>query len=350
MYLQPLKHKVFSLIGLEHHELQDASVRSWVIAPAEQGKAPPAIYDVEDLERVIASPSATTPLLEISRLQAENCQHYSTRAFLLKDVDVVDGYLYGARWKTRVLPAKAPLLQAKPEMRVAQGTMACTWNGNQYFGHWLTDDLSLHLAGESIGSPFILERKPFMHEPGYRHLLGIPARAYGRAHFDELTIIEDIGQNNYKRQRYEELRRRIAAGVPATGAKRVFIARGVTGEKRVLVNEPALEAYLEAQGFLVLHPEKLTPAQIVRQTMGAELVIGVEGSHLFHVFLTMAPGAVICCIQPPFRFVTSIRDYASCLDMHYAITVGHMAPGGFSVPIDGLKRLLDKIDASLTRH
>jgi hypothetical protein len=27
-----------------------------------------------------------------------------------------------------------------------------------------------------------------------------------------------------------------------------------------------------------------------------------------------------------------------------------MAEGGFSVPIDRLKRLLDKIDASVTRH
>lgn len=350
MYLQPLKHKALSLIGLKPRELREACIKSWVLAPAEEGESPPAIYDLRDLDRVTGSPPETTPAQEMRFLTADISHHCATTVFLLKNVDVVDGYVYGTRWKTKFLPVKAPLMAAKPEIRVSQGTIACTWNGNQYFGHWLTDDLPLHLAGERIGNPFILERRAFMHEPEYRQLLRIPSRALTRARLDELVVIEDFGQNKYKRARYEELRRRIAALVPAKGAKRVFIARGATGENRALVNERQLESYLETQGFLVLQPEKLSPMQIAKQTMGAELVIGVEGSHLLHALLTMAQGGVLCCIQPPFRFVNVIRGYANCLDMHYATIVGHMAEGGFRVDIDGMKRLLERIDGTLTHH
>lgn len=350
MYLQPLKHKALSLIGLRPRELRAACVKSWVLAPAEEGRAPPAIYDAEDLGRVTGSPSATSTAQEMHRLTVDTAHHRATTAFLLKNVDVVDGYLYGTRWKTRVLPVKAPLMAAKPQMRLPQGTIACTWNGNLYFGHWLTDDLPLYLAGEKTGNPFILERTPYKHEPEYRQLLDIHCHALRRAHFDELAVIEDFGQNTYKRKRYEELRRRIAALVPSAGAKRVFIARGIRAENRVLVNEPELEAYLQAQGFEVLRPGELTPRQIAARTMGAKLVIGVEGSQLLHALLTMAPGGVICSIQPPFRFVNVIRDYTSCLDMHYATILGHVAGGGFRVDIEGLKRLLERIESTLTRH
>jgi hypothetical protein len=350
VYLQPLKHKAMSLIGLKPRELQAACAKSWVLAPAENGRAPPAIYDAEDLGRATGSPSATTLSQEMNRLTVDTGHHCATTVYLLKNVDVVDGYLYGARWKTRVLPVKAPLMAAKPQMRLSQGTIACTWNGNLYFGHWLTDDLPLFLAGERIGNPFILERKPYKHEPEYRQLLDIPHHALSRARIDELAVIEDFGQNTYKRKRYEELRKRIAALVPSAGAKRIFISRGVAAEDRVLVNESELEAYLQAQGFEVLRPEELTPTQIASRTMGAEMVIGVEGSQLLHALLTLAPGGVICSIQPPFRFVNVIRDYTNCLDMRYATILGHVAEGGFRVQMDGLKRLLDRIGSTLTRH
>jgi hypothetical protein len=350
VYLQPLKHKALSIIGLKPRELREACVRSWVLAPAEEGTGPPAIFDSEDLQRVTGSPSATTTALELSRLTSNTFHHRATTAFLLKDVDVVDGYLYAARWKTRVLPVKAPVLAEKPQMRVPQGTIVCTFNGNLYFGHWLTDDLPLHMAGERTGNPFVLERKPFIHEGEYRQLLGIPSHALTRAHFDELTVIEDFSQNTYKQKRYEELRGRVAGQVRDKGARRIFISREAALGDRALANAPELETYLQAQGFLVLRPEELTPMQIAAQTMGAQLVIGVEGSQLMHALLTMATGGVMCCIQPPSRFVNVIRDYTASLGMNYATIVGHAVDGGFSVRMDELKRLLDRIDTVVTYH
>jgi hypothetical protein len=84
--------------------------------------------------------------------------------------------------------------------------------------------------------------------------------------------------------------------------------------------------------------------------MGAEVVIGVEGSQIPHALLSMADDGILCCLQPPTRFNNTIKGYTDCLEMQYAILVGHAAPGGFSIDLNNLKRMLDRIDAELAHR
>jgi len=260
----------------------------------------------------------------------------------------VDGYIYGRRWKSRLLPVGAPIWASAPEVQIPLGSLACSWSGNLYFGHWVTDDLSLYLAAAEIAPPFTMERRPYLHEPQYRELLQIPNPALRRAHFDEMIVLEDIGQNDFKRRRYELLRSRLRSHLRKPGSEYVFIRRGKSGATRELANSSEVESFLSSQGFTILDPEALKPLDIAAQLLDARVVVSVEGSQLVHALLAMAQGGILCCIQPPMSFNNIHRGHTECLNMRYATIVGRPSEGGFSVEIDGLKRLLDKMDEALS--
>ncbi len=348
VYLRPFRDKAISLLGLSHECVADACIRTWQLAPAQSKPAAPALYDPAELNHVQGTWSGTTVAAEVHKLISPFQDHAATRAFLLKDLDVVDGYIYGGRWKSRLLPVGPPIWASAPEAHIPHATLACSWSGNVYFGHWVTDDLSLYLAAAELGNPFTLERKPYLHEPQYRELLQVPNPALRRAHFDEMILLEDVGQNDYKRRRYELLRSRLRAQARKPGSKHVFIRRGTSGEARRIVNSSEVESFLSAQGFAVIDPEALTPVDIAAQLQDARIVISVEGSQLAHALLSMAQGGILCCIQPPWRFNNIHRGHTECLGMRYAILVGRTCDGGFRVEIDGLKRLLDKMDEALS--
>jgi Glycosyltransferase 61 len=348
MYFRPFWQKTISLLGLENKRLEDVCVKQWEIAPATQQDVPPSIHNAEDLDRITGSGEATTLATELGQFHSSVLCHAPTTGFLLEHVDMVDGFLYGKRWKDRLLRVNAPILANKPGVRIPHGSLACTAQGNLWFGHWMADDLTLHLAAEQMGNPFIFDRAEYLHEAGYRQLLGIPRSAVRRAHFDEIIIIRDFGQNDYKHKRYQELRTRLRACIPAPDAGRILLRRGTTGQSRSLVNPDEMERYLVAQGFSVVDPEQLAPVEIVKRMLGAEIVIGVEGSHLTHALYTMAEGGVLCCIEPPSRFVSLFRGYTARLDMRYAVVIGREVGGGaFRVDLDDLNRVLDKIEVAL---
>jgi Glycosyltransferase 61 len=347
MYLQPIKHKILALLGLSRRDLSSIAIKQWTIAPASRQAVQPSIYIESHLERVTGTAVETSVAHEMAVLRNNFQEHRATTAFLLEAVDVVDGYLYCGRWKDRLLPVNAPLWASKPVDEIKSGSLACTFVGNSRFGHWLIDDLALHLAAESLGEPFVVERQAYSHEEEYRQLLDIRQRKVSRTRLHQMVIIDDIGQNPHKRERYDLLRSRLASNVCATERRSgyIFIRRGVTGQSRSLVNEAEVEAYLISQGFAVVDPEQMSPTEIAQRTLEARLVVSVEGSHIAHVMYTMAEGGVVCCIQPPTRFVNIFRGYGACLNFRYAVLVGHMNDQGFRVSLDDLKAILDRIAA-----
>jgi hypothetical protein len=350
LHTLPITHKLFSFTGTAIEAIEDACVESWIVAPALKQRVQPSIYLPGDLDRVTESIEFSNLPCEMEYLKAEVRDHAATVAYRLRNVAVVEGALYSGRWNERLMARKKAEADNGPEERIKSGVIACSWCGNHYFGHWVTDDLTLHLAAEEIGHPFILKRKAYLHEPGYRRLLNIWCDQVACTRFDELIVLRDFGQNAYKRKRYEILRNRLKEQFPSPRAKRVFLRRGSLGESREIVNNSEFESYLSAQGFAIVDPEKLTPLEIVEQTMGAEVVIGIEGSQIPHALLTMADKGVLCCLQLPFRFVNTFRGYTDCLGMRYAMLVGHVAPGGLRIDLDDLGRLLEMIDTELARR
>jgi hypothetical protein len=341
---------LFSFTGTAIEEIEDACVESWIVEPALKQRVQPSIYLPSDLSRVTGAIEFSNLQREMEYLTAEVRDHAATVAYRLRNVAVVDGGLYSGRWRERLMSRERAEPGIGPEKRMTSGVVASSWCGNHFFGHWITDDLTLHLAAEEIGHPFILKRKAYLHEPEYRRLLNIWCDQVACTRFDEVVVLRDFGQNEYKRRRYEILRNRLKMQFRMPGERRVLLRRGSLGVSREIVNNSEFESFLSARGFSIVDPEKLTPSEIVEQTMGAEVVIGVEGSQIPHALLTMADKGVLCCLQPPFRFVNTFKGYTDCLGMRYAMLVGHAAPGGFRIDLNELGRLLDKIDTELARQ
>lgn len=350
MHTLPITHKLLSFTGTAIGAIEDACAESWIVEPALKQRVQPSIYLPGDLDRVTAAIEFSNLQQEMEYLTAEVREHAATIAYRFRNVAVFEGGLYSGRWRERLMSRERAETGNESEKRMASGVVACSWCGNHYFGHWITDDLTLHLASEEIGHPFVLKRKPYLHEPGYRRLLNIWCDEVASMRLDDVVILRDFGQNAYKRKRYEILRNRLKEQYRMPRATRVFLRRGSLGASREIVNDSEFESFLCAQGFSIVDPEKLTPSEIVEQTMGAEIVIGVEGSQIPHALLTMADKGVLCCLLPPSRFVNTFKGYTDCLGMRYAMLVGHAAPGGFRIDLKDLGRLLEMIETVLARQ
>jgi capsular polysaccharide biosynthesis protein len=201
----------------------------------------------------------------------------------------------------------------------------------------LDEDRSTHIA---------VVKKPYEHEAGYRELLGVPAvPVVEHARIGELTFFTDFAQNASKEARIRKLRAHIRGQVksPSTAARGIYIRRGMTGERRVMENEPEVERYLAGQGFTIIDPTSLSAREIAARSLDAKIVVGVEGSHLAHALYTMADGAAFLVLQPPNRFSLVHKEFADRLGMRYAFLVGDPSAAGFSIRLGDLEAMLDRL-------
>jgi len=324
--------------------VRECSTRSWVLQPQETRVERAAIFCAENLGRITAVMSDTTIDQELKRIRGGRTDHGATTMHLLKDVDLACGRLYCDGMALKFADRPRKLLLKGEARHFRRAALACTYYGSVYFGHWMRDDLSLHLAAESIDVPVVSKRPTYHHEPGYCALLEIQQTALDWARFDELIFIEDVGQNSYKRARYRTIRSRLAK-LPQSPYEKIYIRRGTHAARspREITNGEELDQFLIRTGFHIIEPDKLSSGEIARATAGAKLVLGVEGSHLSHALYSVAEEATICVIQPPHRFNNVYKDYADCLDLHYAFVVGKAVEGGFRVELTDLERLLHQI-------
>lgn len=327
--------------------LADISIRTWTLCTTEVARVAPAIYLTESLGRVSGVMSDTTHERELRRIQGGKVEHAATVVHTVAKARLYNGGLYAGAWRKPLLDrgGRRPHLRAEPWVEKT-GALACTLYGNRYFGHWVYDDLTLSIAAEALDHPVIIARRPYHHEPGYRQLLGLEARTCTEGVFERMLLLEDVGQNSFKKRRYQELRARLRSRCPRDGSSLIYIRRGARHERerRFLVNGPEVERFLVSRGGLVVDPDELSSEEIVRQIMGAKLVIGTEGSHMAHAAYTMADDSVLCVLQPPDRFNNVFKDYVDCLDQRYAFVVGAPAEEGFRVEPDEIDRTLALIE------
>lgn len=192
----------------------------------------------------------------------------------------------------------------------------------QYFGHWLRDELSSAMIDFQQAPSIAVHNASFGHAKGYLDLLK-PNIHYGfTGVVDNLHLLVDFSQNSHKTSRYEALRNRlISKNFTSTTHKGVYIARGVSGAKRCLTNEDALIEHLSNLGFDIVSPEKLQPIEIVGRLWNAPMVIAVEGSAIAHTMYTIAKHAGVLVLQPPKRICHSYKGILDAKNNPYGFYV-----------------------------
>jgi hypothetical protein len=262
-------------------------------------------------------------------------------------VQIHNGYIYKKAMKVPLTTARESFFYSEKIEDIPKAVLACTLFGNRYFAHWMTDDVTLFLAAQQLGKPIRTSQTLTTHQIQYSTLLDIYETQVTNARCQELILINDFGQNKFKRERYEYIRSKLKSLSPLQSVKGVMLLRGHSGVSRYLINENEVAQFLDNQGFTIIDPEKLSAKEIVSQTIGAKIGVGVEGSQLVHGLFTMEEQGGLLTLQPPYRFGNLFKDYTDCLGLRYSFVVGTQIANGFKIDIEELARTLDKLNSSL---
>jgi Glycosyltransferase 61 len=338
-------HRVFARRSVE---FRGVCSRQWTVCPGEKRKVPPAIHLNGAMDKVQRLCNTRDRDTEMVLLDGGVIEDAPTQAYVVKDVDLVGAFMYSQAAKLQPgFGDEALLLKRYPrKQRMESATLISNNSGSHYFGNFLWDDMPLAILDQDRDRHIAVVKKSYDHEPGYRELLDVPpVPVMQHARIDELTIFSDFAQNASKESRLRTLRARLRKHVtaPQSSGPNIFIRRGQTGERRVMANEDEIERYLASQGFTIIDPTVLSTREIAQRSIEANLVVGVEGSHLAHALYTMADDATFLVLQPPIRFSLVHKEFADRLGMRYSFLVGDPAPEGFSVKLDELRAILDRV-------
>jgi len=329
-------------------DLWQRSEREWTICPASTVTVKPALFPQGAMERVTALTPWRSWGVEQTMVHGGVLSFGPTRAGLLRNVDFVDGHLFAgaATEQVGVDPARWVIAPAAREPDIEAAQLVSTHSGAVFFGCLLLDDFLLEMLADDPPLRLSVPGKPSGHEADYRALLGLAEkRVLRRGRVRLLTHYEEPAFNDSKVARYRTLRERLRARVDATQPPPagIYLRRGNSGQRRVMANEPAIEAALERRGFTVIDPMALPAAEIVRQALGARVVVSVEGSQISHAIFAMADEAAMVVLQPPDRFGMQYKEFTDAMDMRFAFVVGRPAEQGFEVDLTELQHLLDRL-------
>lgn len=324
--------------------LRDIAARSWVVAPETTTTVPPAIHDPGDWDRVTGVQPDSSFALERRRVAGGCVTHAPTTAFLLRGAVLSGGHLMVRGAVHLVGKGRPRAFGAYFHTEPVTSALVASRYGSTYFGHWITDDLPLMLAGAALAQPVAPTLPLSPHQRDYMRLCRLDRAVRDDVRFREIIVLEDFAQNDYKRERYLTLRERLRDGRKVVAHPGVFLLRKGTGARRSLVNEEALAELFVRRGGRALCPEEHSTEEVLDACLGARVVMGVEGSHLAHAFLGVELGGAMLVLQPPHLFNAVMKGYCDALGMRFAFVVGHPAEGGFRIDPDAMLRMLDKLE------
>jgi hypothetical protein len=272
-----------------------------------------------------------------------------TRAYLLTDVTLLDGSLYKrdkrldmhARMRLSKIARYIPRMRVEDE--VEQAAIYSSYDGNEFFGLWLTDDCPNYLLAKEAGVPVTALETASPHMLEYEARLGMTPLRTGGALLHKATLFDDRwGNNPGKHGRLGRVRERLLAGLTVKPHPGVFILRRDSGKRRTMHNEVELAEYLrERWGFSIADVTREDAASILAKCAGARVVAGVEGSHLMHGLMVLEQGASVLTLQPPDRFCGVIKRTSDMEYLNYGFVVGRAEEGGFRADVDEVERTLD---------
>jgi hypothetical protein len=167
------------------------------LAPAVDRVHPAPIALPGEFNRVLAVQEETTLALEVQRLAVGRHRHGPTVAYRIDNAVLGHGTLYYNDGYQVIRGGSTRPLLPRHQDCFAEMQLCSNYVTERYFGHWLTDDLSLELLAEQRSLPGLtLARNAWLHESGYRELSGLKAVRSANAHVDRLWVIDDRGFND----------------------------------------------------------------------------------------------------------------------------------------------------------
>lgn len=324
------------------------SASSEILDPGHVVTGLPCIALPGQFERVKACAFGLDLRTEVAQLEGAPRHIGPTRRYLLKDVVVRDGILYGQGKRKGFNSDLDFNSHDRSWQEYSEVALRSSLVGCHFFGHWLRDDCATHLLAEEAAQPISMPTPAWPDCEGYTEHFSQEYTSVRRAHIDRLHLFDDIHQNSSKARRFMQLRKASSREASPSRQKIVYMMRGAQGKQRTLLNERELVEALSARGILVLKAETLAIDELIRQLSGATIVISVEGSQLSHALFNLRDKGGVLAIQPPDRFFNSHFDWARALEMQYGVVIGIAQETGFYVPIDEILKTLDLLLAKIS--
>lgn len=311
------------------------------VCPAETSYVPPIIMLEGDWDNITAFQLETTERAERLRIFGGERQHAATMRYTFRDVLATPHGCFTAGksiYRHGALPHRDIL--TGPIAQFDRGFYALSPILTKYFGHWVHDGLSTTLLARDDERLYFDAPPNWPHAQGYLDRLGLGQIPYRLAHFDRLTVSEDVGQNSNRAARRRQIQARMQEILPPRSAPGVFIRRGATGAARILLNEDEIANLLAARGFNICSAQDDLDT-ILAACAGVDLVVNMDGSHWAHATFAAALGALHVTLSPADRFNGLNAEYVTALNQRFATLVVPQSGAGYLADADRLLRLID---------
>lgn len=334
-----------------YRPLESCARDTIVVCKGETEPMRPAVCLPGELERITGVHEFSAGLDdELHLATRDQVRHTETLAYRLQDVCLANNMLCNFR-SYRKLTFGDTSMAPKQLTEVADCVAFCsTAAGNDYFAHFLLDDLATALLGQQFARVVYggARNQRTAQMTAYRNYLHIAGDDLKSVYMRDVWLFTDHAQNSHRRARLQAMRATLADrfGSAAGSKPPAYIRRGMTGHIRQLENEAEIEDVLGRRGFAIIDPEALAASEICTFLNGCPLVVGVEGSQLAHGIMNLMNGGTLLCIQPAARFNAVYRGFTNTLGLHWAFTVADGPAGRFRQSTD---RLLATIDLAMGR-
>jgi hypothetical protein len=325
--------------------LENLAVKSWEIEPGNITISPKAYYLEGQLDRVTHTEFENP----ISIMLGGEIKHEPTRAYELENVWMINGTIH--KDLNRIILHHPAKLSTKMyffppiviDTEIDNASIYSTYFGNYYFYSWLVDDCPLYQLAASLGDPVTSNVFAYSHAPEYENALEMnPIRT--NAAFMKKAIMFDDDWSNHKgkHERFTAVRNKLLSKFPGTSHPGVFILRRDSGDIRTMLNEIEIAEQLrDKYGFRIVDVTTQSAAEIISACVGAQILIGIEGSHLGHGFMVLQPGTSVIMLQPPYRFVGAMKVTTDMENINYGFVVGIPKDNGFYINFEEIERTME---------
>jgi hypothetical protein len=327
--------------------LESLAAKSWEISPGNTTVTPKSFFLKDQLDRVTGTAYTDDPNAMMHG--GITIKHEPTRAYMLKNIWMINGSIY--KGMNRFLLHHSSKLSTKMnyfppitiDTEINNAAIYSSYDGNEFFGLWLTDDCTTYKLAESEGIPVTTDIFTSPHMLEYESLLNMkPYRTNGAYMKNAVFFDDNWGNSKNKQQLFSANKDKIAATFPGNPHPGVFILRRNSGKTRLMLNEIEIAEQLrDKYGFRIVDVTKHSVAEIISACVGAKILVGIEGSHLMHGLMVLQPGTSVLTLQPPNRFCGVLKITTDMQNLNYGFVVGIQKEENFYINLEEVERTIE---------
>jgi hypothetical protein len=332
--------------------LESLAVKSWEIAPGNTTISTRAYFLDGQLDRITGTAYTDDPHAMMQG--GITIKHEATRAYMLKNIWLINGSIYKGlhrfllHHQTKLSSKRNYFPPIITNSEIKNASIYSSYDGNEFFGLWLTDDCTNYKLAETEGTPVTTDIFTSPHMFEYESLLDMNPFRSNSAYLENAMFFDDDWGNNKKKQElFSKNKETLLSKFPSNSPPGVFILRHNSGKTRIMLNEIEIAEQLrDKYGFRIVDVTTQSVTEILSDCVGAKILVGIEGSHLMHGLMVLQPGASVLTLQPPNRFCGVLKITTDMQNLNYGFVVGIQKEEDFYINFEEVERTLELLPKS----